>query len=332
MLTDPAAIPKIFGLATHEAFHFFPQKKWSRDTSNTTASRATPYPLLVEPRLARNQVIRALEAATFGMQDGLGHASYWYKKWKEDHPAEATNIKHYDISEGSAEYIETVANIVAQGYVFGSPQYQTAMTEEIRKGSNKTTQSIDQESYRIGLLSGNLLDRKGTEWKTRIENGERPLDILLSNTPPIPESADPVLEHELRTSIENENTQIQKSIGPFIQAFRGINTGKLFVPFSKFSGSTIYHGNYALADFSHEIQVKFSVQAHPTNGTLNAKSTTVAFVSGNSYCSEPGGILIILPDGMPSPINGRLQIESSQLSIDAPYPSLDSSGSVYCLR
>lgn len=51
-LQDPQALPALFGLATHEAFHFYAEEAWAHHPG---AERSIRYPAVAEPRLYRNQ-------------------------------------------------------------------------------------------------------------------------------------------------------------------------------------------------------------------------------------------------------------------------------------
>ncbi|MDK2122766.1 hypothetical protein [Parachitinimonas caeni] len=325
---EPAAIPFIFTLATHEAMHYYLQDKWQLDGDK--ASRSTRLPIAVEPRVLRNHLARSLERAAQGNLADLGHASYWYQKWKQQYPEEVLQIHWGDIVEGSATYIEMVAETIAKGHAFGSSQYHAAVNEKIQQ-SAEVIPDIALESYRLGALAGHLLDRQGRQWKSQVEKDQSPLDILLHNIAPVPEALDLQLERELKLKIAQQSQEAEDRLGifKFVENIRQANTAKVFIPNSKMVVSELA-GLYSIADFAYEI-TGYSAQVHLTGGSLTAKSATMAMISDLSYCGEPGG-LFVLPNGMPDPDQGRLKFSSAQLSMDVPYPVLDASGKVYCLR
>ena len=310
--------PYLFLLATHEAFHFYGQKGWpiNTDADNT---RATLYPAQIPPRQYRNQLIRHLISASHDRPDAYGKARYWYKRWQAEYPDEVRKIRFTDISEGTAQYIETVAELMAEGYAQYSDSDVTARLSKI----NKTTEiSIDQESYSLGILAGNLLDRQGTAWWRSVVEGSHPLDILLNQYVDISDASDSGLDQRIEKELERHNQELKPLIGTFVEQLDSPNTVQLLVPMASLAGNMNFRGQYEVANFPDEIFVGFSAQFTPARGSVNIVDITTTTTVVDVCNTQPAAFLVLpFPEGsLPAVADGRLQMKKDGIDIDVPYP------------
>jgi hypothetical protein len=332
MHSNPKAIPDTFSFATHEAFHLFVQPSWPETDSG---SRSNFYPAPSEPRQWRNEIIRTLARAGEGDRRALGHASYWYQKWKGKYPNEAESIRFTDVSEGSAQYSELVGDLFAQGLTFGSPSYNKAMDARIKGIASQTYFDPDHESYALGSVAGGLLDRKGILWRHRVERGETPLAILLDGVTAISASPDRELAAVIQSHITERNERLAPTLGTFLERLKDPSRPKFIVSMRSVAQSVVMTGSYQIADFDGEVMTGFSTQfALASGGKLVATSTVSALQVNETSCGFDGSAIFVYPGDVPVPRPGkRLQITSNDLTIDADYPSMAAPGThVYCLK
>lgn len=321
-----AGVPYLFLLATHEAFHFYGQKGWPVNT-DADDSRATLYPAQIPPRQYRNQLIRNLIAASQGESDAFGKARYWYGRWKAEYPAEVRRIFFTDVSEGTAQYIETLAELMAEGYAQYSASWDRAVTERLSKNDKKTKISIDQESYTLGTLTGNLLDRLGTGWWRSAVQGANPLEILLSRFKAVPDAGDASLDMKIQEVLERRNQELQPVIGAFVDRVGDFGTLRLLVPMASLAGSIEVGEQYKVAGFADEIFVDYSARFATVRGSINVVGITTAITVVESCSNQLSSFLVLLfPEGeLPAAIGGRLQMKKDGVDIDVPYPVKSSS-------
>ncbi|QXI28410.1 hypothetical protein HU752_000130 [Pseudomonas vanderleydeniana] len=321
-LQDPRALPELLGLATHEAFHFHVEAGWLRLPG---AERSIIYPARAEPRVYRNQLIRQLLAAALGQPEALARASHWYRRWLDEHADEAGRLRQVDRSEGTARYVESVANLLGQGVRPGSGEWSRLRLEAlIRQGQEHdlvADLAADVESYVLGDLAGYLLERQGTDWLPRVALGETPLAILLDSVAPVAAPLDRAVERRIRRAVAVANRKVAPVLESFLQRFNDPESGRLLVPSRALPGSFEVGNSYRLAAQPETIEVDVHAGFVLADGRIDLQAATVA-TQLKSIC---GGedlywILPLAPGELQATPEGRLRIERADLKLDIAYP------------
>ncbi|WP_273820036.1 hypothetical protein [Pseudomonas asplenii] len=317
-LQDPKALPELFALATHEAFHFHVEAAWLRLPG---AQRSIAYPASAEPRLLRNRIIRQLLAAARGQSEGLARASYWYRRWLDEHAEEAVRLRQVDRSEGSARHVETVAGLLARGVRLGSAEWSESMLEVLTRQAQEDYLAPDLESYVLGDLAGYLLERQGVDWLPRVARGETPLAILLEPVAPVVAPADELVERRIRKAVAAANHQAAQALEPFVQRFHDPAGGRLLVPNRALPDSFEVGDSYHLAMQPGTIEVGVRAGFVLGDGRIDLHAATVA-TQLTSACGREDlyWILALAPTELEKTADGRLRVERTDLSLDIPYP------------
>ncbi|WP_095195674.1 hypothetical protein [Pseudomonas sp. Irchel 3A7] len=325
LITQPAAVPELFLLATHEAFHFYGQQNWPMNDG----SRAERFPIQIPPRQYRKHLIEALHAAVRGGVEELGKARYWYDRWRTEYAREAVEIHDNDIIEGSAKYVEVLAEMVATGAVDQSQAWNTAV---MARSPNAADTPADGESYLIGALAGYLLDRQGTQWWQRVTQGDTPLQLLLEPMAAIVDIPDPELNQRITQALNDRNQSLETIIGPFIGQLRHPDTVRLLVPSVSAAGSLSTSGLYRVEDLSGEILTHYSQQFSPAMGRITMDNVVAAAIISES-CGEIGGFIMvpITARELAEARAERLRINREGVEIDVPFP-VKGAGNDWCVR
>lgn len=151
-------------LAFHEGFHYLFQMREPWVAQFTSADRKAGLDY-VSAVYARRMLIRSLKTELIAGQ-GFGHSAFWFQKWES--LGEAPETKLSDILEGTANYVEFIASIIAAkgcqlpeaqllkialtnlDSVIGVPMNAGVMKELLNKYVETGYQI---EGYEIGLLS-----------------------------------------------------------------------------------------------------------------------------------------------------------------------------------
>ncbi|NWD51797.1 hypothetical protein [Pseudomonas gingeri] len=317
-MDDPLAVPDVFSLATHEAFHFYVEHDWVHIPG---AERSILYPALAEPRVYRNLIIRHLLAAAQGQPDGLARASYWHRRWLREHADEARRIGNTDRSEGSARYVESVGRLLAQGLRPGAAEWSVRMLDTLTRQGREDYLSADQESYVLGDLAGYLLERQGVDWLSRVAQGETPVAILLESLPPLATPADEALGQRLGEAVAKANRQAAQAFEPFSQRFNDPSGGRLLVSNRAMQGSFEIGNSYLLAAQPEKIEVGVRADFVFGDGRIELIAATVATRIQEACGREDFyWILALTADELEKKADGRLRIERDDLKVDLPYP------------
>lgn len=317
-LKHPQAVPELFALATHEAFHFHVEDGWRHLPGS---ERSIAYPANAEPRLYRNLLIRQLLAAARGQSEGLARASHWYRRWLDEHADEASRLRQVDRSEGSARRVETMAGLLAQGVRPGSAQWLQRMLEALARHGEEDYLAADLESYVLGDLAGYLLERQGVDWLSRVAEGETPLAILLEPVTPLAAPVEEATEQRIRKAVTAANHQAAQALQPFLRRFNDPAGGHLLLPNRTMAGSFEVVDSYRLAAHPGTIEVGVRAGFVVSDGRADLLAATVA----TQLKSACGGedlywILALTPAELTKAVDGRLRVERADLKLDLPYP------------
>ncbi|WP_248799155.1 hypothetical protein [Pseudomonas sp. MWU13-2105] len=318
-LKHPEAVPELFDLATHEAFHFYAEDDWAR---GPLSERSTLYPAVVEPRLYRNRVIRHLLAATRGELDALGRASYWYRRWLNEFADEAERIRDTDRTEGSARYVESVAQLLAMGLEPRSPEWEARLLRQLSPLGRADYLAVDHESYTLGLLAGYLLDRRRLDWLPRVAQGETPLGLLLGPVAPISDSPDELLGRRIQESLDGVNDQAAELLEPFLQRFNDPASRHLLVPGTAMKGSFGSGHSFRLAGMAETIETGVDALFALKGGRIGFRAATVATqVKASCGRKDLYWLLALTEADFQGGAHGRLRVRRDGLDVDIPYPA-----------
>ncbi|RQO59624.1 hypothetical protein [Pseudomonas sp. KBW05] len=325
LFSDPAAVPELFALATHEAFHFFAQNSWQLPSG----SRSTRYPEQALPRQYRQHLISALYASLQGDADALGKARYWHDRWQAEFPQEAQDIHFYDIVEGTAEYIEGLARQLASG----APDSSETWAQSVRaRFPEAAVLSLDGESYALGALAIYLLEGKDASgWQAIIE-GQAPAQRLLASVARRVDVPDARLNHRIAEDVKERNRHLAPAIDPVVSQLQDAATLRLLLPMAAVAGSIGLSGIYQVEHVPEEFFVGLLARFSLPGGHATFEGATVALAVSKS-CGEEGGFVVVpfavgaFPDGQAR----RLQLKRQGMEIDVPFPE-KGDGNAWCVR
>ncbi len=320
-LEDPRAIPDVFSLATHEAFHFYAEdeKSWAFSPGS---DRSTLYPAAAEPRMHRNQLIRHLLAAAQGRADALRRASYWYRQWSSGYADELKHIHGTDRSEGSARYVEAIVRPLVLGARPLSHEWSVLMLEELSLLARDDYLAADHESYALGALAGYLLEQQGVDWLPRVARGETPVAMLLDSVPPLDTPPDELMGRRIREVIAESNRQTAQVFDSFLPRFNDPAGKRLLVPNQVMQGSFNPTHSYRLATQPEKIEVGIDAAFVLSDGRIDLRAATVA-----THVSEDCGqldlywILALTRDEFEKTADSRMRFERDDIKVDIPYPA-----------
>lgn len=192
----------LFPFTTHEEFHRY-QNAWKPgETDQEKLFKLGENNF--KARTQRLEIINALNNAIINQdkeKEYLQAAKWWFEEYKKDNPQEYKLVKTFDILEGSARYFDMAMNIRS---IFGMDLkkedafnlYKEMIIKDYKLSSDRYYGLPDEESYDIGGLSGVLLEAKeNSNWKSEVEKGKTPLEILLKDYKKVPQkNSDEVLK------------------------------------------------------------------------------------------------------------------------------------------
>lgn len=325
LLSNPAAVPELFALATHEAFHFFAQKGWQLPSG----SRSGRYPVQALPRQYRQQLISALYASLQGDADALGKARYWHDRWQAEFPQEAQDIHFYDIVEGTAEYIEGLARQFASG----APDTSETWAHSVRaRFPEAAVLSLDGESYAVGALAIYLLEGKDASGWQAIVEGQAPAQRLLAAVAPRVDVPDARLNRRIAEDVSERNRHLAPAIDPVVSQLQDAATLRLLVPMAAVAGSIGLSGSYQVEHVPEEFFVGLMARFSPSGGHVTFDGATVALAVSKS-CGEEGGFVVVpfAAGAFADRQARRLQLKRQGIEIDVPFPE-KGDGNVWCVR
>lgn len=312
-------VPYILRLATHEAFHFFVQKNGWADPQSS--SRATIYPAQSSPRMYRNSIIWSLFAALKGDDRKLAHARYWYDLWNAQYPDDAKRIRHIDIVEGTARYVELAAEVIAQGHPLHTERYTQALVEVIKGEISILSIEADTESYAIGALSGFIMDIKKMSWQNDVIKGTPPLELLLRNVHPVKADADKNMEKEIKSNIIRKNNKFCSAIDSFVKAYNKSDVIKIMLNAKNFGSFTVQGGFFHVKEIPDDLIVGISLGAKWSDGCYTVNDAVGVSVDISTKGGVMPDIMVLYTGKLPAPVKGRLYLNTEHLSLDIPYPA-----------
>lgn len=223
-----------FALLVHEGFHAFGQSEFEQSTEGRTEI----YPAKYEPRLEREELTRSLISYFRGETGALEKSAAWHRR----HATHKEDLGS-DVIEGSAEYVEKVASVIAK---FGCDVSEKVLVDQVVEAIAEQGGAFDKEyeHYRIGALGFLLARPKMQQVLSEIDDSNLPLDIMLKGVKADNSiSADSLLDHAAEMTVAMANRQSEDVMNPIKEH---ISTGKalLFVPYKGLTGSFVHRGSF----------------------------------------------------------------------------------------
>lgn len=191
----------------------------------------------------------------FGREENLRKARYWYEKWVSHHPLERRVTT--DGYEGTAKYVETLANLIdIQGCAASEAELKKAAIEHIKSSYGSSVSgwhfALDSEGYEIGGLAALIL-RFGSydlkEWNSRMEKGETPLEVLLENVTSLEEPEPRELRDTFRVHAKSQNKWYGTLIGKDISNWSDRTYVRVSFP------SQLFHSTYSPIFFARSVEL-----------------------------------------------------------------------------
>lgn len=301
----------IYEVGTHEMVHLHYESPFKliklANEQQKHGGRGTTFPKVAEPRVYRKMLYDNLVAAFENPDEEniyLGKAKYWFEKWKAEYPGEYYQIKVTDVLEGKARYIQ---------YMLCMPQdlsdtEQAVWIAEHFDRSQEPSASMDSESYKLGFVSGVLLDRRETDWKKQVTKKNVPITEYLLGSVELVEDDNAQYEKLLQTSkaqMAEINAELDGKLENIKQAEKDIR-----IPFLQMDQKTMA-GSFETSDFLNYMGKKLTVEFA---GTFENKKGTVKIDHLNVYQVDN---MYALPITMKYTLSdGRLIIEDGGVSCD----------------
>lgn len=201
----------LYDVAVHEMYHFYfdDMKKYDEITkgAESNTERYTKFPKESQPRVYRKMIYDNIIAAYENPSEQdlyLGRAKYWNEKWQNEYPKEYNQSQIIDIAEGKARYVEYLMCIIYEDI---SREEKIEAIKSIFHKESKMEESTSDESYKLGFVSGVLLDDINPNWKKEItDTPQRPVEMLFKNIDVVIDDSD-----NFEKSLAKANNQMKKS-------------------------------------------------------------------------------------------------------------------------
>lgn len=338
-MKQSSAVPEVFSTGSHEAFHFFIQGifdtpiKWEGLRKKDATQRATAFPINADARVSRTGMISELLNGLGGDAKALQRARYWYVQWQRTAADEPHAVAFYDIVEGTASYVESVADALATGATFGSTTYRQRLIDQAKTQWSSPITDASTESYVLGALAGALLSQNGTSpaWQRSVEQGDTPVDRLLQHVAPSAAHEDLTLTEPLRRVIAAKNREVAHLLDPWRAHFASPDYIKIYANLST-TGSWISTGLYHVHGFPYDLTTGFTgVATWPDGRRLQAREAITASLPPPHPCGGNDGLTaFVVPRHLPPPVGGRLILATPTLDINMPYPTLSATTDYLC--
>lgn len=322
---NPPSVPwfleegSLFALAVHEGFHSVGQKNWTKPE----VARGTTIPLDPQPRIYRRMLLNHLRSYFLDKNkngDDLKKAAYWNQRWKAEYPEEAkTSTDGY---EGTAKYVEELANIYADGdcnlsdaFVFDS--LKKLVVKDPGYNPDSAEFVLDFEGYTFGSLAGFALTfvNGDKDWFTSMKKGVSPVDHLLDGYQPVYEDVSPIVQKQFVDGAKLANEQVDKMLGTFLTDL----FDKKFIRVALVGdGSAFSPKGFFLPKKYPELSIvplAAGMQLNNKNESVSVAADTVLYRMSSSPCTEHGAFFnAIIPVSDSLLENGFIILSTSGLS------------------
>lgn len=337
--TNANGVTQNFAIGVHEAFHHFVQKSWDRRMLPKHAGmRFEPYPAPVEPRVYRALLLENLYRAFLDPDNRAAHlsaAAYWNKVWKESYPVDYAGTFYTDVIEGTARYFDTVMQSVAMTSMDHPLSTKDrliaclALTDDRESPTGPNPRMLrpggSGESYILGAVAGLLADEMGLDWRKKTAEFIRPVEIILEKIEPVSQPPRPDIVSAIEPILRSMEAKWATPIRAFVARLKEPQPNDLLVLVdAKMIGSVSMKGSFktdGLPD-NATLVVEQTGEGALEDGHISLRKATLALVfsPGESLSWVPEGKLLklaIIPLSSVRTVNGRIQITTDELTLDA---------------
>ncbi len=252
-----------FSLLVHEGFHSFGQD----DFEQSTEGRTEIYPSKYEPRLEREELTRSLISHFRGEAGALQKAAAWHRR----HASHKEQLGS-DVIEGSAEYVEKVASVIAK---LGCDVSEKVLVDQAVEAIAEHGGAFDkeQEHYRVGALAFLLARPQLQKVLSEMDDDILPLDIVLRGVKLDDTiSPDTLLDHAAEMTVSIFNRKAEDVINP-IKEHIAANKDLVFVPFKSLVGSFNHAGSFKTEELVYFGNLEITTNGGKLDGHgFNAKA------------------------------------------------------------
>ena len=288
----------------HEAFHFYVQSKLHLKNksgawrSGMRMSRDTVYPVQPFPRIYRANLYKTLVKAyedSANLEKHLSDAKYWFNKYNEDFAEEARSIRNTDRDEGTARYVERMADAyVNLGFKSDSSAIKNFLLSKMKETVNMG--AVDAESYELGFVAGALMDVMKISWKRDVTDkkggSKTPLDILFEKIMPSEEEPDITGDWagKLFEAAEKKNKELAPLMESFLAFYKGKSKEKfLALPRTASSFRVLGMYKHQRVDEAHSVLTGYNKVFRGKGGMLTVQRANVFVVGERLAMKTPCG-------------------------------------------
>lgn len=305
----------LYEVSVHEMYHFYfdDMKKYDEITNGeeSNTERYTKFPKEAKPRVYRKMIYDNIIAAYENPSEQdlyLGRAKYWNEKWQNEYPEEYNQSQIVDIAEGKARYVEYLMCITHEDI---SREEKIEAIKSIFHKESEMAESISDESYKLGFVSGVLLDQMSPNWKKEItDTPQRPVEMLFKNVDVVIDDSDNLEKSLVKANaqMKKSNKKIQKQIKNIEEAEVNTNIPLLVV------NNSFMEGSFTTNDF---IEYNGKVVAINLGATFKNNNSSVKIDNISTYISEEKESIYTIPLIMEYKCeNDRLIINKKGISVD----------------
>ncbi len=317
------SVEELTALILHESFHFYIQtKELGWEMHQSTQLRGDLYPLQSIPRYFRIEMYRSLMRylETDQKKQSLESFSYWYQKWKHSFPEEFQN--YTDRVEGSAEYFSNQYLTILNNKVSAKTQSPFEYHKSQHSESDlKTELSLTVESYRLGVLSGIILDSINKSWKDKVNKGQSSLEYLASLYQPKKQPTNNTLQKELLHISIQKMQKLDKEgvLDQVIKKLSQTQTKLLVIPMKNINVSGFTTSGIYRSFFNFKILKDLQFAPLLTPLTVSSKDWLIkidkgkVWVTASQHPCRPNALatVIPLPNNKFHFANGILHVQNS---------------------
>lgn len=314
----------VFRLIVHESFHRFGQRNW---IYGKFTPRGAQYPVSATPRLYRRMLFGYLFdyfVSAGKNRESLARAAFWNNKWIKEAPQEYFN--DIDRLEGTAQYVELIAAILADG---GCDLSEADIYKELAgpiAGEYSTFLHASnfiavRENYDLGSLAAFILrfvdGRKN--WEERVMQGVSPLDLVLEGV----EKKTDKLPEPLKNRFSELAAAFNKRLGMWLDAdirlLNDPNSIRIVPEAESFqTGAFTSNGFYTLKESPKTMAIPLAlpVKFSRSDWKLDVAAEKVMFGGVESPCS--GEYVLAVPKQFVRVGPGKMQIHAHGLDGEMP--------------
>ena len=307
----------------HEAFHFIgSQSGWL--AAGGAGTRSTPYPQIAQPRYLRAALASSLLEHVRGADDAaLAAAAFWQDRFVTEHQTDAEAIRGTDINEGTAAYATIVGSALVQhGCAASEATLVQTMLAHLDEFVDVESFDGGFEPYQLGVLAGigaRLRGDRAAGWEARVELGETPVEVLVSDTAPAAQIDDATLTAGARTAVDASNLAIEAEVTPLLTRMASSDHVRLPIPPGWGVGAFSVAGFVNLVDEPGRPEVLLKLRAThrvPDGGPMiTVLQQTVMEIPAPACGSSPEALRIAtFPASGAVAASGQFTVNSAEVS------------------